>query len=897
MDFSISAISSPCNYPSFYICYISVIAALTASLFASLTFFNSALKDRTDSEANKNGALDEIVNSAIKARSSIIRWVCCFAIITLLILFIGLLISNWGKNLYFFKTISYISFFIISTCITFFIFNTNIDNLIQEEAKLLTASNLTKIEECITIRGYRSESNKSRTIKNLLKASTPLDRLDFFDLAYYRILQGTENGHFPKCNDIQQLLQLIAQIEQCVNNTTIQNIQVCNVRKSKPEESFTWLYSKDKYFDKTEPVKSFHKLQVGIQNERRYEDALRDLTILQNSAKNIAYRPTKNASSEPDGNWKVWYRNIQTYCTKSLRETTYNFFKYYNILLSYRNALWENQSNNQNTDRQVPYILASILHRVLLDRYLSNIRLARMNMGSSDFSKAWLTYSDLSGSNLNNSNFKFAHLRNTTLTNCDLTSSNFYLADAREGKFSGSNMSNCSFVGTILDNCDLSTCLLDNIIFHHPLIDRLYRQEIEYDAKYPKKQYTLYELLQMEEKSIELLKKRLNEPTSIAKDILNAFFDSQETEIPIRLNQFIESKEKFHIDDSTFKALNDDSQKEDINSYTKALIKKLEFRYRAYSQDERRLRHDIPFPCRAIASIRQATINNVLLKDVDFSHIELSGTSLQKSTLTGCLFHYTHAEGAIFDRANLKKSDFTRADLTAATLKESNLFETIFLNCQCEASSFQSANMVNALICGSTKPLKDTVAPGAQSDNTSNYSNVNFSQTEAQNIKIYNTYLEKATIRKANWGNVHLVNSHLAYASLFGTDMTYGALLYDTFSHANLKSAILTDALLFHCNFKEATLEEAVLLRALISHTDFIATNLQKVNFSGADIRNTRFEDCSFGIANFTNAKFTNCIFVHVDLRNTLGIDKTTFTNCTFGEKVYHPNLDRKQNQ
>lgn len=880
----------PEGYSSFYICYISVIAALTASLFASLTFFNSALKDRTDSETNKNGALDEIVSSIIKTKSSIIHWICIFTILILPFLFTALLILELGDNYLFFKAISHISFFIISTCIAFFILNTNIDTLIQKEAKLLTSSNLTKIEQYITVRKYESNSRKYEKIRNSLTNNARLEILNFFDLAYYRILQGAENRQFPKCDNIQQLLQLIAQIEQCVNNISIQNIQICNIRKSKPEKSFIWLYSKDKYFL---GEGKFHKIQVGIQNERRYEYALSDLTILQNSAKNITYKPSRSDQLPFNADWKIWYRDIERYCTKKLKETTYNFFKYYAILLSYRNALWENQPDKQNVDNQNPYILASILHRVLLDRYLSNIRLTRMNMGSSDFSKAWLNYSDLNSSNLNNSNFKFAHLRNTTFTNCDLSSSDFYLADARESDFRGSNMNNCSFVGAVLDNCDLSTSLLGNIIFHHPLIDNLYRQGINYEARFPKKQYTLLNLFQSEEKTIKLLKQHLLNRSDSAPYILNSFFCSQKTEISVQLNQFIESKEKFTISDSIFKALNN-PQEENTDLQTQTAKKEIINRYRTYSGE---LTQDIPFPCRAVASIRQATINDVFLKEVDFSHIELSGTSLQRSTLTNCLFHYTHAEGTIFDRANLKNSDFTRTYLKTATLKESNLYETIFFNCCCEACSFRSANMINALICGSAESLKDTLAPGAQNNSVSNYNSVNFSQTEAQNIRIYNTCLEKAIIRNANWGNAHLVNCHLASASLLGTDLIYGALLYDTFSQANLKSSILTDALIFKCNFKEASLEEAILLRALISHTDFISTNLTKTNFSGADIRDTRFQDCSFKGANFTNAKFTNCIFEHVDLRNTLGIDKTALIDCVYEGKVYLPKeLNHKQN-
>ena len=908
------------DLPAIYVGYITVLVALVASLFATLTFFNGALKTRTDAELNKDGSLDDIVKSIIEERANIIKFICILASITIFFLLYGLFENNKMPDdcrLSVFSSSSFLFITIIIYCIIFFTNNTNTDNLILKKAEKQLAENGKKIEDIIkeniieTSKKITKDDflNKYEEIKKQLSKDTDANSLltigiDFFKLAYYRIINGLERKERDdyikycneKLNDSQQFLKLAFRMEQYVDVILHQNILADDIAKKKYKESFKWLYTRDKMFeDIFELKKNYHKTLLGKSNERRYIDALIDMEILNNSAKEspVPYIPNGNRIQNPkyynSQPWKFKYQKIENY--RILEKTTNNknkdltssietFFDYYEKIINYRNAFkWvvlleakkETKSENKEEAKKVekndlyPYILAEILHRVLFDKYASNVKLNKINMGSSDFSKAWLNYSDLSDSNFHNSNFKFAHLYNTTLKRCDLSVSNFYLADAKYANFTDSNLSDSSFVGTFLDNSNLTNCNLEGVIFRNPFIDTLSKTR-------KKKSYILYDRL---DKKLKSIKSELEKNHSKDK-LLNSI-----DEIKAYKNCVVAPK--------GFKEIKDKLKNETFDEHFEIdEAKKIIMFYK--KNYENIYNKNLVIYLTSVASLKQATINKVSLRGVDLSYTNLTGASFNDSILTGAQFHYSKGMSADFSNANLSgNAIFNETKLTSAVLKNVNLFGAVFIDCNCETSTFKSSNLVNAIILGEFNGIFVIELNEKDVFNIkSKFSDTNLSEIDAINLRIYNTNLERAIINKSKLRNAIFVNNSFRYADLSQkTDMTYSFLYKNTFYQANLNSVILIDAKIKECKFEQASLEKSLMLRADIIATTFDFANLSGANLSDAKIENSVFKDCTFDTINFIKSLFKKCEFQNISIKNEIGIAENTFLDCDFIDVIF----------
>ena len=81
-----------------------------------------------------------------------------------------------------------------------------------------------------------------------------------------------------------------------------------------------------------------------------------------------------------------------------------------------------------------------------------------------------------------------------------------------------------------------------------------------------------------------------------------------------------------------------------------------------------------------VAILRSASVNEVSMKNVDFSHVEIDKASFVDSDLSETDMYYTSARKTKFFRTNLNGLDAYRASFTGSNFTEANMVDAVFEN-------------------------------------------------------------------------------------------------------------------------------------------------------------------------------------------------------------------------
>ena len=863
------------NETSVYIACISIVASTIGLSVTAFIFLNDSLKKRA--EANKS--LSRVVSAAINYKYKELLAVSVVSIVCIVLSIFGNSLKTGNRAYYPLLRAN----FALTVGIVVYIIILSASNISSAKVIAKTACTVSKKNRTVLVKECETYFANVPSPENLLNGTTGAERnawpyvqkeieegrvidgsaLDFkdhfynmpddkcqmilnlvcqeraFELAYRRYLITNNQINNPKSPEsdevtITDFAKIVNQIDVIIKTLCRNNIDRTIVDDmTRIKEGLSWLfcdikeYQEGKEFvdkqDSDRLLDFMHYMLIVYTDEyfirgEKEEDAKRDAK----AKREEIFRTLRDAFDTTGGNEQERLHN-QKRLVDAYKKVNQNVIEQlvsaYDLLLNYQEALMvhDTGSGNQKVPRKIYHLANTILH-ILLDRFCGFVRLGTWNMGGSSFNKAWMNCSDLSNSSFVNSNFKYAHFENGIMKDSDLSVSTFERAHLQHANFEASNLNYCNFKGAICRHVDFSNCLMDGAIFG-PFGDEKGKKSIK--------------------------------------------------GIQPKVNEIIQCIEK--ADGSwSFAGLRAKSNQELAQSGRRLLIEDVK---NATAQidaivplpNEKGVRQGSGEQSENYADLRNATIDNVVLTDVDFSGVALAGASFKKSVLTSAFVGHTDCSGSNFNGANLAKGCFYDVGLHESVMSGANLFNAKFINVQGERINAESASLMSAIIASAATPQSGALGVQEDKEEAGNFHSVlvdcNLRNAMVVDAIVLNTNLDQSTWDLANIKRGIFCNSLLRWTSLVGADLSQG--------------------ILFGCSLYQANMKEAKLPRGYISHCDISNANLDNVILLQSNVQKCLFVQASFIHTNLSNTKFNSCYFCEAMFKGAIFLD-TKFERCVF---------------
>ena len=302
-----------------------------------------------------------------------------------------------------------------------------------------------------------------------------------------------------------------------------------------------------------------------------------------------------------------------------------------------------------------------------------------------------------------------------------------------------------------------------------------------------------------------------------------------------------------------------------------------------------KLKGDTPFD---LERARQGGYVNAILRDHDFSRLDLSGIDFSGTLFAGSKFVGTILSGTILRGANLTKTDLTQASLRGAVLDfadfgaatlagasfaKATLASTKLCGLDLTGLDFSGVSGVYADFTGSTltgAAFKEAQLPRAmftkadvgQVDFSRAWlSAANFESTRAAGAIFADADLtnfrsgQQADFTGAMFDRVQAPGSIWRGVILDGSSFARGKLARALFEDASLKGAMFDRCDLSQAGFEDALLEGAVLTNA----------NLKNANFTGADLTRARLDGSSLYEAVFRDTELAGATWRDATIKKT----------------------------
>lgn len=634
---------------------------------------------------------------------------------------------------------------------------------------------------------------------------------------------------------------------------------------------------------------------------------------------------------------------------KSVKKLIGDFFTVYNLLIEYRDRLFleeeirhwlieRDKSISELTlmgDRKkyLPsnqiMLLSNVALRVLIDRFVSFVKINDLNFGNSTFDHAWFNYSELSDSNYAGSNFESVRIENALIKNCDLSTCDFSEADMSGTDFTGSNFNYSNLTAVNFAGSTLNHCQFHNAVFRDPnmdsycsALDKVFsNQSVE---NYFKRHSELGE--DAKDKYYRANKARDTiwvEPSGKSKDIRSLIF-REYADMPMVSvkNAIIEQKELTLFKDISF-AFSGNMQRistlieEYIAEYLSTIIPKivldelstflLGIETDSYRNTREKNNGKIRFD---LATLENASIKHSQMSGVDFSHINLQNASFEDSDLSGTKMYYTFAKAASFMRSNLNNSKNCESYFVSANFSNAIANGSEFVNCKLYGTNWNSAILLNTLFLDATRELKNKLYPDQKS--TSRFclcdylragkgdyrrfvidsfddsvvadsigKNVEDEQSPSMDgwqhkCSIGNSKFEGTLLDKSSFINISSDKSSFNSSSMKDVFLANCSFHLSDFVQTDLRYAFITFCSLGDSNFSRAN---ATLSK--INYVEFSNANLSDSLFNSANMDHVLFSGANLNGINFTKATFNNCAFVSCNMESIIFQD-AHFENCVF---------------
>lgn len=617
-----------------------------------------------------------------------------------------------------------------------------------------------------------------------------------------------------------------------------------------------------------------------------------------------------------------------------------NFFSVYELLIKYRDALFREEEIrkelgwNAGTEKEIKETisveiinLSSVAIRVLLDRFVSFVKINDLNFGNSTFNRSWFNYSELSSSNYAGSNFKYARIENAKVKNCDISTCNLSLADGGHTDFSYSNFNYSNLTGINLIDATVNYCEFQNAIFRDANIDS-YQEAIRKlwgeDLRKERKVYRLHSIWSSLEDSNEPLKEIINTYKEIefpdlvkAKEegkipwvILKCDFSNISQKITLGIRSLITQYLEKHISAELLLAVRDrlswenrEAEKIRIKDYGKVL-------------------HEV-------ADLSNISAKYTQISNADLCHVRMRSASFESADLSGSVMHYANAQYASFIQSNGNKIDCFESNFYSVNFSSAIMNNALFLNCNLNRTNWNRAIIIGSIFADFSKYVELTIHSqtahelnlqinqyfsfdevditnqrvvadrptykytSAISDKITSWqedcsiNEASFIDTLADNVVFIDISADRSSFRKASFKNALFANCKMYLSDFIETDFRYANFILCCMGQTNFRNANITGAKLSNVDFSDSNMSGTLLNLSILNHILFENVDMHKINFSGATISNTAFINCNIAYAILSGTQFKNCIFQKIKFNNLIGIHSATFENCFVDNCIY----------
>lgn len=251
------------------------------------------------------------------------------------------------------------------------------------------------------------------------------------------------------------------------------------------------------------------------------------------------------------------------------------------------------------------------------------------------------------------------------------------------------------------------------------------------------------------------------------------------------------------------------------------------------------------------ACLRRADLRSLSLNSADLTQANLSGANLGKADL-----RLSQLQGADLNWAILQEADLSGANLEKAKLDQVNL----------ERAKLNSTNLVGAELMEAN--LRRSILTGA------NLSGANLREAHLEEANLREAKLVGTNLIEANLSGVYLRQADLREADLHrvvltGADLSEANLASADLSRANLAGAYLLKASFCRAHLLRADLQDVYLLRADLSEANLRGADLRRADLSGAYLSDTILSEANLSDAyllesrlirtNLEGAQLTGC--------------------------------------
>lgn len=649
--------------------------------------------------------------------------------------------------------------------------------------------------------------------------------------------------------------------------------------------------------------------------------------------------------------------NIIAEFKKESRTLINDFFNVYELLINYRDALFREEEIRksfhdstplENTTEHFitinPFItnLSSVAVRVLLDRFVSFVKISDLNFGNSTFNRAWFNYSELSKSNYAGSNFKYARIENAKMRDCDISTCNLILADGGHTDFSYSNFNFSNLSGINLSDAIVNHCEFQNAIFidaninnyKNAIYDALIRNRISEQAykracrlleiwkKDPPDGVSLSSLLQMvidnckkiDLKELDLTNNSnnswavlqytpgredpLDEPAEIMKEITNLFLNKH---ISAELLQYM--RDYYAGEDPSAKSVR-------IKNHGSILLDP--------------------------ANLTSISAKYAQLGGSDLSHVIMPQSSFENADLSSVTMHYTSASAASFIYSNINRAECFETDFRFVNFSSAVANNALLFNCNLDHTNWNKAIIISAVFADCSHEVEDIISENSkielhlQTDKCIRFcrqdniildlpayekcaacsqpdslhqdhegiwqrkcciNDATFIDALADNVIFFNIETDRSTFNQASCKNSFWANCRAYLSDFISTDFRYSMFMFCCMGQSNFRNANLTSAIIRYVDYSNCNLSSALFNLSNIDHVLFSSANIRHINFSGAEIRNSAFENCKFNDVILSETKFIHCIFSHVDFNNLIGYHSSEYKDCYFYDCSFNEQL------
>lgn len=615
------------------------------------------------------------------------------------------------------------------------------------------------------------------------------------------------------------------------------------------------------------------------------------------------------------------------------------FFYVYELLIKYRDALFREEEIRKELGKNEEFgdsignnitvdiiNLSSVAVRVLLDRFVSFVKINDLNFGNSTFNRSWFNYSELSSSNYAGSNFKYARIENAKVKNCDISTCNLSRADGGHTDFSYSNFNYSNLTGINLIEATVNYCEFQNAIFRDANIDS-YQDAV-------KKCWgdDLREESEREANRLINLWNSLGDGTEPLKEIISAYkkmefsdLESDET-IPWAVLKYDIADEERRTITKGIRNLIKQYFGKRISAKLLSLVK-LHFSWEEPAARDERIK-EFGKVLLDTANLSNISAKCTQMSGSDLCHITMKNSTFEDADLSGTVMHYTNALYASFIKGNLNNLDCFESNFYSANFSNVIMNNALFLDCNLNSTNWNKAIIINSIFADFSnyvdyiikdQPIekislqfddcfdfnkldekyqrvivdtptyqsyKYTSIVSDDSDDPTYWqtdcsiNNATFTDVLADNTVFLDIKADRSSFNNSSLKNALLANCKMYLSDFIGVDFRYAYLILCCMGQSNFENANITGAKICNVDFSNCNMASTLLNLSKLNHVLFDNSDLHAMNLSGAQIRNSAFVNCNFNGTIMSGAKFKNCIFSHINFHNLVGVHSADFENC-----------------